>query len=62
MTTTNPIPSQLTDPNGPWLDPVLRAARIAALISSGGRGYAVVWVPVSYTHLDVYKRQPCGCR
>ena len=46
VTTTNPIPSQLTDPNGPWLDPVLRAARIAALISSGGRGYAVVWVPL----------------
>ena len=25
-------------------------------------GYAVAHIPVSYTHLDVYKRQLCGCR
>ena len=38
------------------------------VLPKGWRGYMVSMVPVSYTHLDVYKRQvldiavnPCGC-
>ncbi|MFZ1285639.1 MAG: DUF6603 domain-containing protein [Candidatus Phosphoribacter sp.] len=46
VSTTNPLPHELTDAGGPWLDPVLRAARIAASISGMNRPYAAVWVPL----------------
>ena len=49
--------------------PFLRAAVLLGLFLLSVPGdwgaYAVGWCPVSYTHLDVYKRQPlsriCTC-
>ena len=42
--TGNPLPPALTDPNGPWFDPTLRAARIGSRILADDKSYAVVWV------------------
>ena len=44
--TGNPLPAALTDPTGPWVDPVLRAARIVARLITDDKSYAVVWVPL----------------
>jgi hypothetical protein len=44
--TGNPLPAALTDPTGPWVDPVLRAARIVARLIADDKSYAVVWVPL----------------
>ena len=42
------------------LVPGQKVVVIEDLISTGGSVLEVVEVPVSYTHLDVYKRQRCG--
>ena len=35
-------------------------AQATEFIDAKPEGYASPIAPVSYTHLDVYKRQPCG--
>jgi hypothetical protein len=37
LSSANPLPVQLSDASGPWLDPLLRAARIALRIKGEGR-------------------------
>ena len=39
----------------------LLARRQPGLMDATGRYAVLVPMAVSYTHLDVYKRQPCSC-
>ena len=41
--------------------PMVDLGSLVLLTSIFGARVAVVYVAVSYTHLDVYKRQQCGC-
>ena len=57
MTTTLPPAANPFD--DPASDPLALAAEAAAVIAerSGAATHDIALVPVSYTHLDVYKRQ-----
>ncbi len=48
VSASNPLPAQLVDATGPWFDPVLRAARIAArLIADKKPPLVAVWVDLA---------------